>query len=120
MRHEEAQRLAELQDYFFRELSAVLPQITINGSRKKRLPNNLHITIPGSDNERLLFQLDAAGIQAAAGSACSASSDKPSHVLHAIGLSDADARASLRLTMGRPTTKADIERTLQVLHDITS
>ncbi len=90
----------------------------INGSLKNRLPNNVHVTIPGADNERLLVELEENGILAAAGSACSASNDEPSHVLHAMGLSDGDAQASLRFTMGRQTTEADIRRTVQVLSAI--
>jgi cysteine desulfurase len=114
-RHEESRRLQELQKYFFEQLETKIPQATINGSQKKRLPNNVHITIPGADNERLLMQLDEAGILAAAGSACSASNEEPSHVLRAMDLTDADAQASLRFTMGRGTTKADIDRTIQML-----
>jgi cysteine desulfurase len=115
MRHEEAKRLQELQRYFFAELTKAVPTAVVNGSRKKRLPNNLHLTIPGVDNERLLMQLDEAGILAAAGSACSASDEEPSHVLRAMGISDADAQSSLRATMGRQTTKKDIDEFLAAL-----
>ncbi len=118
MRHDETTRLQKLQKNFADRLKDTIPDIVINGSRKYRLPNNVHITIPGQDNERLLIQLDEAGIMAAAGSACSASNEEPSHVLRAIGLSDAAARASLRFTMGRPTTPKMIERTVQVLHKL--
>ncbi len=90
----------------------------MNGSRKIRLPNNVHITIPGQDNERLIFALDEAGILCAAGSACSASNEEPSHVLRAMGLSDAAAQASLRLTLGHGTTEADIHRTVETLKKI--
>ena len=62
-----------------------------------------------------MMLLDEQGIQCAVGSACSASSDEPSHVLKAIGLSDQLARSSLRFSMGRGTTKADIEQTIKVL-----
>ena len=61
------------------------------------------------------MSLDEAGIMCAVGSACSASNDEPSHVLGAIGLSDADARASLRFTMGRGTTKQEIGQTVEEL-----
>ncbi len=115
-RHQEARRLQVLQQNFIKLLERKLPQITVNGSRKYRLPNNVHLTIPGQDNERLLIQLDEAGILAAAGSACSAGDEEPSHVLRAIGLSDAEARASLRFTLGRGTDAAMIERCVQVLH----
>jgi cysteine desulfurase len=117
-RHTESERLHKLQQQFFTDLQKNLPQATVNGSMKYRLPNNLHFTIPGVDNERLLIQLDEMGIQAAAGSACSASDEMPSHVLRAIGLSDNDARGSLRLTMGRQTTSSQLEQTIQALKEL--
>jgi cysteine desulfurase len=117
-RHEEAKRLQALQQQFFTQLAKALPSAVINGSIKYRLPNNLHFTLPGTDNERVLIQLDEAGIQAAAGSACSASDETPSHVLRALGLSDSDAQASLRLTMGRHTTLAQLERVIHFLQKI--
>lgn len=113
--HEEAHRLRTLQQHFFHGLAKAVPAAVINGSRKHRLPNNIHFTLPGSDNERLLMELDEAGIQAAAGSACSASNETPSHVLRAIGLDDEEARASLRLTMGRQTTIDQLDRVLDTL-----
>lgn len=115
MRHSEAQRLQAVQRHFFAELASRLPEAVINGSQKHRLPNNLHITLPGTDNERLIFELDEVGIMAAAGSACSASSETPSHVLRACGLSDSVAQSSLRFTMGRSTSEADIDRLLTEL-----
>jgi cysteine desulfurase len=115
MREAETKRLQELQQHFYELLEKRLPQAIINGSKKKRLPNNIHITIPGQDNERLLIQLDEAGILAAAGSACSASDEEPSHVLRATGLTDKEAQASLRFTMGRSTTKEQIEQTVATL-----
>jgi cysteine desulfurase len=117
-RHEEAKRLQALQQQFFTQLAKALPSAIINGSMKYRLPNNLHFTLPGTDNERVLIQLDEAGIQAAAGSACSASDETPSHVLRALGLSDSDAQASLRLTMGRHTTLAQLEQVIHFLQKI--
>jgi cysteine desulfurase len=115
MRPEEVNRLAKLRDDFMEQLEEAIPSATINGSRKYRLPNNVHLTIPGQDNERLLMQLDQLGILAGAGSACNASDEDPSHVLRAIGLTDADARASLRFTLGRQTTAADIEYAVKTL-----
>jgi cysteine desulfurase len=118
MRREESDRLNLIQKHFIGLLEQKIPGLVINGSLKHRLPNNVHVTIPGSDNERLLIGLDENNIAAAAGSACSASSNLPSHVLRAIGLSDAEARASLRFTMGRGVTADMIERTVQVLADL--
>jgi len=114
-RHEEVTRLQQLQKLFIVGLDAAIPAIRINGSQRTRLPNNVHVTIPGADNERLIFQLDAAGILCAAGSACSADSSEPSHVLRAMGLNDNDARASLRFTMGQGTTEAHVRSAIQTL-----
>jgi cysteine desulfurase len=115
MRRDETARLQVLQKRFIDGIEKSLPASIINGSRKYRLPNNVHLTVPGQDNERLLIQLDEAGIMAAAGSACSASSEESSHVLHALDLDDNAARASLRFTMGRATQSADVERALEAL-----
>ncbi|MBC7546667.1 cysteine desulfurase [Candidatus Saccharibacteria bacterium] len=109
MRSDETKRLQALQHYFFAAIEAQLPTAVVNGNRRLRLPNNVHITIAGCDNERLLIQLDAVGIMAAAGSACSASDEAASHVLAALGLSEADSRASLRFSMGRATDQAAID-----------
>lgn len=106
---QEVTRLKELQKFFIKELAVKIPGASINGSVKHRLPNNVHVTIPGQDNERLLILLDEGGYYAAAGSACSASSDEPSHVLQAIGRNKAEIRASLRFTMGRFTTEKNIQ-----------
>lgn len=120
IRRRETERLAGLQKEFFKLLEQKISDAQINGSRKHRLPNNIHLTIPGRDNERLIIQLDEAGIMAAAGSACSASIEEASHVLKAIGLSDDEARASLRLTMGRDTTETAVRHCLRTLGKILS
>lgn len=114
-RHTEIVRLQQLQQLFFRLLEEKIPGVLVNGSRKQRLPNNIHVTIPGQDNERLLIGLDEAGILCAAGSACSASSEEPSHVLRAMGITGSDAQSSLRFTMGWHTTEADIYTAVSAL-----
>jgi cysteine desulfurase len=114
-RHEETNRMQKLQKLFFDLIKEHLPSAVINGSRKHRLPNNVHLTLPGQDNERLMMELDERGIQCAVGSACSASNEEPSHVLKAMGLSDAEAQASLRFTMGIQTTEADIRQVVDSL-----
>jgi cysteine desulfurase len=114
-RHSEVVRLQALQKQFIDLLVQRIPNVVVNGSQSYRLPNNIHITIPGKDNERILMALDEAGILCAAGSACSASNEEPSHVLRAMGLSDAEAQASLRFTMGRQTTQEELIRTAETL-----
>ena len=117
-RHEEIKRLQQLQHVFIKLLEEKIPNVIINGSLKQRLPNNVHVTIPGQDNERILMALDEAGILCAAGSACSASNEEPSHVLRAMGLSDADAQSSLRFTMGRATTETEIRTVVDLLANL--
>lgn len=111
----EAKRLAKLRDMTFARLEDTISGVVINGSRKHRLPNNLHFTIPGTDNERVMMELDEQGFQVAVGSACSASNQEPSHVLKAMGLSDQAAQASLRVTLGRQTTEEDLKHFVTVL-----
>lgn len=117
-RHNEVERLQKLQKLFMEQLEQSIPGIIINGSRKHRLPNNIHITLPGQDNERLLIQLDESGVQAAAGSACSASNEEPSHVLKAMGISEADAQASLRFTIGMHIRAQHIEHAVKTLSSL--
>lgn len=111
-------RLVKIQQQFMVEISKYIPNASINGSTKYRSPNNVHITFPGYDNERLMMELDEAGIMCAVGSACSASSDEPSHVLTAIGLSDEQAQSSLRFTLGKHTTESDIKYVTSTLQKL--
>ena len=115
LRADESSRLQKLQKTFIQQLEAALPTMQINGSRRQRLPNNVHLTVPGIDNERLLIQLDEQGIMAAAGSACSASSQTASTVLAALGLDEDAARSSIRFSFGRQTTAEQLDRVVQVL-----
>jgi|AntRauTorckE6833_2_1112554.scaffolds.fasta_scaffold00163_12 cysteine desulfurase len=116
IKSEEAERMHGLQKIFIEELLSTVPSAVINGSSKHRLANNVHITIPGTSNEIVLLQLEEQGILAAAGSACSADDlSEPSHVLQAMGISDALARASLRFSMGRATTEADVHHAVDAL-----
>jgi cysteine desulfurase len=117
-RHDEVKRLERLQTLFFELIAKNFPEAVVNGSRKQRLPNNVHVTFPGRDNERLIFQLDAEQILCAAGSACTASSDEPSHVLKAMGKTDAEAQSSLRFTLGRQTTEAEVRKTVDCLREL--
>lgn len=116
-RKSEANRVEKLRDLFFANLSQKIPTLTLNGDKTKRLPNNLNILIPDIDGERMLMELDEREVLAATGSACTASNDEPSHVLLALGLTDKEASSSLRFTLGRQTTKEQIEEaTSQVVH----
>ena len=114
----ESQRLGQLQTMFIEFLKEKIPSVVINGSLKHRLVNNIHITLTNQDNERILMLLDEADILAAAGSACSASSREPSHVLRAMGIKKSDARSSIRFTMGRETDKTSLQRVVEILSSL--
>jgi cysteine desulfurase len=111
----ESKRLSILRDKLIKDLESNIPNVIINGSLKHRLPNNIHITIPKCDNERLIMSLSNEGILVAAGSACSASKKAPSHVLKAMAKTDEEARSSLRITLGRKTNQTDLDRLLSTL-----
>lgn len=111
----EVPRLTALRDTVIQDITAAIPGTRVNGDATQRLPNNINITIPGIDGESLLMYLDQEGIEVSLGSACTAGSLDPSHVLLAIGHSRDDARRSLRITLGRSTTQADLDRLLSVL-----
>ena len=97
-----------------------VPDTKVNGHPKERLANNCHFSFAGVDSEALLLRLDLAGIAVSGGSACTAGSTEPSHVLQAIGLEEELQKGSIRLTLGRETTPAEIKKTAQVLPEIVS
>ncbi len=104
----EAQRLEPMRDFLTSGLTA-FEDVSLNGHPTERSPRHVNITAHGADGEALLMNLDLEGVAASSGSACSSGTLEPSHVLLAIGKSKADARASLRFSLGRSTTHADIE-----------
>jgi cysteine desulfurase len=115
----ETKRLSELRDYLINRLISEFNSIEVNGPKgSHRLANNVHITIKGTDNERLLMELDELGIMVATGSACSASKDEPSHVLKAIGKDNEDIFSSIRITMGRYTDMPAIDQLVNSLKQI--
>lgn len=117
--HEEALRLTKLRDYFIEKLNVTLPEIRVNGpTGKDRLPNNINISIPDLDSENLLLELDKYGIYAGSGSACTSHSVEPSHVLKAIGVEKKYLFGVLRFSMGKQTTKKDMNYVLKVLPKI--
>lgn len=115
----ESQRLGGLRQLFISGLKKNIPSAIVNGSTKHHAPHILSVTFPGTDNERLMMELDERGVQAATGSACSASSDEASHVLAAIGLSEELARSTLRFSFGQGTNDTDINQTIKILREIT-
>ncbi len=109
------QHCARLRDRLHDGLAREIPDVSLNGHPTERLPNNLNLSFRGVEGESLLLNLDMHGIAASSGSACTAGSLDPSHVLTAIGLPRELAQGSLRLTVGRGTTDAHVDRALAVL-----
>ncbi len=112
-----AKRAARLHD----GIMATIPDVHLNGppiGDTRRLANNVNVSIYGVEIESVLINLDIAGIAASSGSACTSGSIDPSHVLIAMGKPSELARNSLRLTLGRDTTDAEIDRVLEVLPEI--
>jgi cysteine desulfurase len=105
----ESKRQAPLRDWLWRELTTHIDGLLLNGTMNPRLPGNLNLVVTGAAGETLVSHLDAAGIAVATGSACTAASEEPSHVLLAIGRSQQQAESSLRITFGRGTTKTDLQ-----------
>lgn len=110
-RKESIAKVGAMRDELQRRLQEAFPSMVVNGNEKKRLPNNLHVSWPGVDGERLLMVLDERGIMASTGAACAANKNTKSQVLVAIGCSDAALQGSLRLTLGRFTSPEDIDET---------
>jgi cysteine desulfurase len=105
-----ASRLAGLRDRFLDGVLEAVPEAHLNGSKDKRLPGNINISFPGCDSSTLLVMLDAAGICASGGSACSSISGRKSHVLAALGLDDKVINGALRLTLGHETTEEETKK----------
>ena len=114
----ESRRQINMRDYILDYLEANIEGMLINGDRYNRLPNNVNISFPGIEGESILLALDLAGVSASSGSACSAASIEPSHVLLAIGSSAEQARGTVRITIGRSTTDTDVEYMLNLLPEI--
>ena len=123
----EGERLSKLRDYFLEKIKILLPDVKINGPVNDRhsmsvihgrLPNNMNISVPDLTSEVLLLELDKYGICAGSGSACTSHSVEPSHVLKAIGLGKKYLDGALRFSMGRQTTKKEIDYVLKVLPKI--
>jgi cysteine desulfurase len=108
----ESTRLEGLRDQFQRQLLE-FDGVSLNGHPTQRSPKILNITASGADGEGLLMNLDIEGVSASSGSACNAGTLEPSHVLTAMGRSRADARASIRFSLGRDTNTQILEFAVQ-------
>ncbi len=115
----QAARLEALRADLIAGVRAAVPTVVVNGDPdpgpEHRLPGIAHLSFPGCEGDSLLMLLDAHGIECSTGSACTAGVPQASHVLLAMGQDDADARGSLRLSLGHTSSRADIDALLAVL-----
>ena len=114
-REKESHRLTQLRDYFISEIKRTVAKVRLNGHPAERLPNNVNISFMDIEGEALSLYLDAKGIYVATGSACTSESLDPSHVIVGLGLPYEVAHGSIRFTLGRLTTKKDLDYVLSVL-----
>ncbi|HWH05972.1 MAG TPA: cysteine desulfurase family protein [Gaiellaceae bacterium] len=109
-----AARVATLRDRLEARLAA-LDAVTVTAAGSPRLPGHVHVCVDGVDAETLLVLLDAAGVCASSGSACSSGAAEVSHVLRAMGIPDRRARGALRLSLGATTTEAQVDEAAGVI-----
>jgi cysteine desulfurase len=113
----DAKRVSVLRDKLERGLLERIPQVRVNGSLASRTPNTTNIMFAGIEGEALVIALDLKGLACSVGAACSSGAVEPSHVLTAIGLSQEQAKASLRFSLGRHTTDSEIDFALKVISE---
>lgn len=116
-KQDETARLEFLRDRLIQGLLRI-SKTRLNGHAEKRLPNNVNISFMDIEGEAAMLYLDAKGVQCSTGSACASSSLDPSHVILALGMSYEAAHGSLRFTLGKSTTKADVDYVIKIMPGI--
>ncbi|MCA9030365.1 MAG: aminotransferase class V-fold PLP-dependent enzyme, partial [Planctomycetaceae bacterium] len=112
---EESARLSRQRDWLWNELSQHIRGIVRNTPETEVLPNNLNITIPNIDGDVLFARLKASRLCVSSGSACTSANPEPSHVLRAMGLTDQQARASIRFGLGRFTIDEELREAVNIV-----
>ena len=116
----ESERLTGLRDTLIKGLVETIPESYLNGHPTERLPNNANVRFSYIEGESLILSLDQLGIQVSSGSACTAKTLEPSHVLRALGLKHEEAHGSLVFTLGRDNSKEQVEYLIQQMPDVVS
>ena len=112
---DECARIAMLSEALLKHLLRTIPDLRLNGPLHGRVANTLNLTFPGVLGESMLIALDLEGIEVSMGSACAAGAVEPSHVLTAMGRSAAEARSSLRISLGWSTTAKEIAHAAEII-----
>jgi len=111
----DALRISTLRDRLERGLLERVPHVHVNGGLAPRTPNTTNIMFAGIEGEALVIALDLKGLACSVGAACSSGAVEPSHVLTSIGLSQEEAKSSLRFSLGRHTTESEIDFALEII-----
>jgi len=114
----ESERLKKLRDKLIKRLLGTIPHSFLNGHPTKRLPNNAAVRYSFIEGESILLDLDMKGVAASSGSACTAKTLEPSHVLRAIGLKHEEAHGSLLFTLGKQNTEEEVNYVIRIMPDI--
>ncbi|MDH5459422.1 MAG: cysteine desulfurase NifS [Candidatus Bathyarchaeota archaeon] len=114
----ERKRLKKLRDKLIKGLLDPIPYSFLNGHLTKRLPNNVAVRYSFIEGESILLSLDMMGVAASSGSACTAKTLEPSHVLRAIGLKHEEAHGSLLFTLGKQNTEEEVDYVISIMPDI--
>ncbi|OAT85011.1 cysteine desulfurase NifS [Desulfotomaculum copahuensis] len=117
-REEEAARLSVLRDRLIEGIDSRIGDVLLTGHPEKRLPNLVSVCFKYIEGESMLLSLDMQGIAASSGSACTSGSLEPSHVLLAMGIPHEMAHGSIRLSLGKDNTEADVDYFLEVMPPI--
>jgi cysteine desulfurase len=117
---EAAPRIAALRDRLVDRVLERIPHSHLNGPRRDRLPNNASFSFPGAESDLLVLNLDLEGIACSSGSACTAGAIEPSHVVQALGLPHERLVSTVRLSLGRTTTEAEVDFAAEALERVVS
>ncbi len=115
---EERKRIEKLRDKLINGILDTIPESYLNGHPTKRLPNNVHVRFSFIEGESLILDLDEQGIAVSSGSACTAKTLEPSHVLRAMGLPHELVHGSIQLTLGRWSEEYEVDRAIEALPPI--
>jgi len=118
MRESEHARLHDLGSYFIELVQSKIDEVFLNGSFENRIPSTVNLSFKGVEGEAIILSLDLKGIAVSSGSACTSGALMASHVLTGMGVDTLLAQGSIRFSMGRYTTKEDIDYTVSVLPEI--
>lgn len=118
MKEKENERVSGLRDFFFETITAQIPDVTIYGDRKDRLPNNINIRVPGILSDEMILRLDAKGFAVSHKSACASQETDGSYVVQALGASMDESLENVRITLGRETSKSDLVSLIDAIKTI--